>query len=284
KVSNQIFEIDDFDNTCIIARNRFVLSQVEKSLKEKGIPFSYPSTSERFSSKEAKILVAFLQSIFNEDDRIHISYICNYFNINIGDLFVLKDNTLLNEFLEVIQNDNPELYKIIKKIIERKAYFLEYIESLFVQLTQINFESEPENEEDKVVYEDALQMRLIIRKYTNERTEEERSLGDFLSFLALSPKGNQNPNGVMLLTGHAAKGLEFDYVFIISVNQGIFPDFRSIRNQRALEEERRTFFVAMTRTKKKLYLSYTESKKTRFGYRSHETSQFLSEIGFDLNT
>src|SRR5699024_9834076 len=115
KVSNQIFEIDDFDNTCIIARNRFVLSQVEKSLKEKGIPFSYPSTSERFSSKEAKILVAFLQSIFNEDDRIHISYICNYFNINIGDLFVLKDNTLLNEFLEVIQNDNPELYKIIKK-------------------------------------------------------------------------------------------------------------------------------------------------------------------------
>ncbi|MGG5255368.1 3'-5' exonuclease [Neobacillus sp. SM06] len=85
--------------------------------------------------------------------------------------------------------------------------------------------------------------------------------------------------GVTLLTGPAAKGLEFDYVFIVSLNQGIFPDFRAEKNERSLEEERRNFFVAITRTKKKLFLSYTHKKQTRIGYMNQSPSQFLYEVG-----
>ncbi|GAI54273.1 unnamed protein product, partial [marine sediment metagenome] len=104
------------------------------------------------------------------------------------------------------------------------------------------------------------------------------NLGDFLNYLSLSPKKDLKTKGVALLTGHAAKGLEFDYVFLISINQGIFPDYRAEEGSRALEEERRNCFVAITRTKRKLFTSYTKSKDTRYGLRQHEPSQFLKEM------
>jgi len=112
-----------------------------------------------------------------------------------------------------------------------------------------------------------------------DRRPEGRDLGDFLNYMSLSPKKDLKDKGVALSTGHAAKGLEFGNVFLISMNDGIFPDYRAKEGSRALEEERRNCFVAITRTKERLFISYTKFKNTRYGLRQHEPSRFLKEMG-----
>ncbi len=278
-VMKEIIEINDFNNTCVIARNRSILKIVEKHLKASGIPYNYPSTGERFSSKEAQILLSILHAVFNENDKIHINYLCDYYSININELVNLKGQTLFNQFIDALHDKHQELTEVINYLLNRKIQFLNYIETIFEKITAVNFSTDERSDENKIIFDDLEQLRKIIKNYSKERDEEERSIGDFLSFLALSPKGDQSINGVTLLTGHAAKGLEFDYVFIVSVNQGVFPDFRSLQNTRALEEERRNFFVALTRTKKTVYLSYSRFKNTRFGFMEQAPSQFLKEIG-----
>ncbi|UFU00843.1 ATP-dependent helicase [Radiobacillus kanasensis] len=278
-VTVKIKQLNEYNNTCIIARNRFVLKQMEMDMKEKGIPYNYPSTSERFLSREAKIVIALLQAVFNEDDKVHINLLCDYFGKDINEILSLNDQTLFRQFLNYVQEENETLVRYLLELLNKKAYFLDGIERLFEELTDLNLNEDTDDEVNSTIFDDFKQLQTIIRRYKKDRDTDERSIGDFLSYLALSPKGNQIQSGVTLLTGHAAKGLEFDHVFIVSVNQGIFPDFRSIENQRALEEERRNFFVAITRTKKKLYLSYTLNKKTRFGYIQQKPSQFLQEIG-----
>lgn len=278
-ITQEIDKIKEFNNTCIIARNRFVLKRIESNLKEMDIPFTYPSTTERFLTKEAKVIVALLQSVFNEQDKIHINYLCDYFALNTDDLINFKDQTRFAQFIEAIAEYEPDLSAILNEFLNKKIYFFDYIEVIFKEISGIQFIEEEPTEENKNLIDDYKQLQSIMRSYKRERVESERNIGDFLSYLALSPKGHQNQEGVTLLTGHAAKGLEFDYVFIVSLNQGVFPDFRSIGKSRSLEEERRNFFVAITRTKKKLYLSYTEYSKTRYGHRKQDPSQFLYEIG-----
>lgn len=279
EITKRIYQINEFNSTCIIARNRFVLNRIESELINMGIPCNYPSTSERFLSKEAQVTVALLQSVFNEEDKIYINYLCGYFALNADDLFNLKNQTRFTQFIEAIQGRFPKLAELLNDLLNKKIYFMDYIEDIFKELTGIQFSEEETTEENKILTDDLTQLRSIIRLYKRERDESERHIGDFLSYMALSPKGNHEKEGVTLLTGHAAKGLEFDHVFIVSLNQGVFPDFRSTQELRSLEEERRNFFVAITRTKKNLYLSYTEHNKTRFGYRKQEPSQFLREVG-----
>jgi len=108
-------------------------------------------------------------------------------------------------------------------------------------------------------------------------TEEIKNLANFLNYIALYSNNKVIENAVALLTGHTAKGLEFDNVFLVSMNEGIFPDFRA-KKGRKLEEERRNCYVAITRTKQKLFLSYTERKDTYYGDREHQPSRFLKEM------
>jgi len=278
-ITQDIYNINNFNNTCIIARNRFVLQNIENNLKEMNIPFNYPSTAERFLTKEAKITIALLQSVFNEQDTVHINYLCDYFALNADDLITLKDQTRFMQFIEAIVENEPTLATILNEFLNNKSDFINYIEVILKEIAGIESFDDELTEDRRSLIDDNKQLQSIIRNYKRERDVSEQNIGDFLSYMALSPKGDQNQNGVTLLTGHAAKGLEFDYVFIVSLNQGTFPVFRSIEKTRSLEEERRNFFVAITRTKKKLYLSYTKYNKTRYGYREQEPSQFLLEIG-----
>lgn len=278
-IIEEIIRINEFQNTCVIARNRFVLELIEEELKKREVPFYYPSTSERFFTKEAHILVTLLHATFNEQDTINIDLLCDYFHLETDDLFTMEEQTKFLQFIHAIKENNAELATLLTKLINNKNEFFYYIDKILMNLADIDSLEDNQKDEEMALFDDYKQLQSIERRYRRERDEAEQSIGDFLNYLALSPKGNPNEGGVTLLTGHAAKGLEFDYVFIAAVNQGTFPDFRSVDRLRALEEERRNFFVAITRTKKKLYLSYTKLKKTRFGYREHEPSQFLSEVG-----
>ena len=93
---------------------------------------------------------------------------------------------------------------------------------------------------------------------------------------------NGNKEGVTLMTLHAAKGLEFEIVFMVGMEEGLFPHIRSFTSPSELEEERRLCYVGITRAKKKLYLTFSENRKTYGGMADRIPSRFIAEIPSEL--
>lgn len=110
--------------------------------------------------------------------------------------------------------------------------------------------------------------------------EGEPDLANYLANLALSTGRVKNDDGVRLLTVHAAKGLEFEVVWVVGLNQGSFPDYRSLSSEESLAEERRAAYVAVTRAGQRLFLSRPCRRKMPWGEeKSQQRSQFLGEMG-----
>ena len=275
-ICNKIKDLDRYANTCVISRNRYILDSLIKKLDEFSIPWYMPMGQERFSSREINLIINLMKLVFNENDKIHWYYIREYFEIDYERIMAEEKEKTLLQNLMIAGKENPELESIISilnNFRNSKNNFKTYYDKLKEAIIEPNAKDEDLSEDIKL-FEDTYQ------RYTYDRKPEERDLGDFLKYISLSPKKDLKNKGVALLTGHAAKGLEFDYVFLISLNQGIFPDYRAKEGTRALEEERRNCFVAITRTKEKLFISYTKFKNTRFyGSWQHEPSQFLKEMG-----
>jgi len=101
-----------------------------------------------------------------------------------------------------------------------------------------------------------------------------------INLIELEQSKNQDGSGnyVNLMTLHSSKGLEFDYVFIVGVEEGILPHSRSFTDEEELEEERRLCYVGITRAKEKLYLTFSERRLSREGYSTQIPSRFLGEI------
>ena len=111
-------------------------------------------------------------------------------------------------------------------------------------------------------------------------------LDDFLAEVALlsavdEPAGGQ-AEALTLMTMHAAKGLEFEVVFVVGLEEGIFPHSRSLLEKDQLEEERRLCYVALTRAKERLYLLFAQERRLFGGFQVNEKSRFLSDIPEEL--
>ena len=266
-VKNRIKEINEYNSCAIISRNRKILQNIEDVLNESNIPTYSPSLQDKFVSREMNLLIYALKSIANEDDKIAIFHLCQFYDFNY-DIVSNNDNlTLLQQFIDVFDKDNDFL-KLLNEIRNEKEEFYKYL---------LNYVLKFEDKQEDNLKEDIEALKKYHRDFKN--SGETTTLSNFLNFIALSTNNKITGKGVALLTGHAAKGLEFDYVFLISMNEGVFPDFRA--KGKALEEERRNCYVAITRTKKKLYLSYTKAKETRYGLREHKPSRFIKEMMLD---
>ena len=105
-----------------------------------------------------------------------------------------------------------------------------------------------------------------------------------INLIELEQSKNQDGSGnyVNLMTLHSSKGLEFDYVFIVGVEEGILPHSRSFTDEEELEEERRLCYVGITRAREKLYLTFSERRLSREGYSTQIPSRFLGEIPQDI--
>lgn len=273
---NKIRELNEYTDTCVISRNRYLLDNIEKNLDEFSVPYYVPMGRERFSTREMNLIINLMRLVFNEDDKVHFRYICEYWGIDDDKMIGVENNkTLLQKLIDVFgKNIIPDsILEILKQFKNAKRDFWDYYNKLKKNIIE-------EDVKDEDLFEDIKLFEETYQRYTYDREPNERDLGDFLNYISLSPKKDLEKRGVALLTGHAAKGLEFDNVFLISMNQGIFPDYRAKDGSRALEEERRNCYVAITRAKKKLFISYTQFKDIRYyGLRQHEPSQFLKEMG-----
>jgi len=254
---------------CVIARNRYVLNEVIKKLDEENIPYYVPMLQEKIISKDVNLIIDFLKLKVNRNNKISFYRICENLGLDYEDLVEVTDVTLFDIAIENLRKIAPELAEAIGK--DENGNLKDYLGQIFEII---------KDQDSEEIIEDIKFVENVYEEF--KKQHKIANLAEFLNFLAMSSK--REGKGVAILTGHASKGLEFDYVFIISLNQGIWPDYRAIReansgNTRSLEEERRNCFVAITRTKQKLFISYVNFRFTRSGLQQVQPSQFLYEMG-----
>ncbi len=273
---------------------------IEEKLLNYNLPYKVSGIFKFFERLEIKNTIAYLSMIVNPKDAMNVTRIINYPKRGIGQATIDK---LVNEareknmpLLDLIENfrDSDLPGSIKAKIAEfgdlitdlKKAYqekglvdFVEYV----IDTVGIKdmYNTSAEDDIDRRLNID--QLIQSVKSY--EHLNPDANLVDYLEGITLQNSIEEEDDGtdnVSISTVHASKGLEFDYVFIIGAEEGKFPLSRAMDDNDELEEERRLMYVAITRARKKLYVTRA---KSRFLYGKRENqmpSRFLKEMGMQV--
>lgn len=279
------------NDICVLYRANAQSRGIEDAFLENNISYRIVGSFAFYQRKEIKDLLSYLKLIHNEKDDVSLLRVINYPKRGIG-------NKTIEELTIAANNNGTCLYDAIesgkelefKKIIEElkkeseKMSLTEFID-LVLDKTGIRPELKSERTlEADIRLENLEEFKSITR--TVEEVDGIASLGDFLDEISLvtdaSEKQEDGGEKVTLMTMHAVKGLEFDYVFVIGVEEGLFPHLNSMNSEDELEEERRLCYVAITRAKKKLYIINARSRLLYGKVSSNVPSRFIAEIGDDL--
>lgn len=274
------------NNIAILYRTNAMSRNIEENMLGENIPYKIVGSFYFYNRREIKDLISYLRLIYNTSDDISLSRIINVPKRKIG----LK--TLEKISLKAI-NENKSMFDAIEsgKELEFKKLILELIkDSEEMSLTElvddildktgIKKELESENTIESIArLENLEEFKSITLNF--EARYGIISLEDFLNEISLVSdieEAKDNKDVVTMMTVHAAKGLEFDYVFLVGMEENLFPHIRSISDNSELEEERRLCYVAVTRAKKKLYITSVNSRLL-YGLDNHNPkSRFIGEI------
>ncbi|MDE7104976.1 MAG: UvrD-helicase domain-containing protein [Ruminococcus sp.] len=272
---------------------------VERALVSAGIPYRVYGGMRFYDRKEIKDVTSYLAFINNPLDMIRFRRIINEPKRSIGEstisliedicrdlrispydvmrdceqysplakrIAVLKNTAAMFEQL-ISQVDILPLDELLDLVLDKTGY-LDYLKTL-------------ENSDSRI--ENVNELRTSVIQYM--RSTENPTLNGFLEEIALYTEADSDDgtdDKVVLMTIHSAKGLEFNNVFVIGLEEGIFPSSRSVDDEEELEEERRLAYVAITRTKNQLYI-ISAGKRMIFGQtQSNVTSRFIREMGMEL--
>lgn len=240
---------EPYEDIAILYRNNIQSYPLEKELTEHNIPYTIYGAKPFYENKEIKTILYTYRFLFNPNNEIALRTIYPaYIKLEFYEyknFLNYPTKTILLEKLKEYPNSNLNklgniLTTLKNHLEEGQNIFMEILESLnYIQYLKETNQQKPQFE------------RLMTLK---EMIEQEANLESYFNTLILNDEPT-HPKGVSLLTIHKAKGLEFNTVFLISCNEGILPSSKD-RNER-LEEQRRLFYVGITRARKRLYLSYS---------------------------
>jgi DNA helicase-2/ATP-dependent DNA helicase PcrA len=312
-VANSIFEIKmneqlRNDAFAILYRTNAQSRSLEEALRRLNIPYRIYGGLSFYSRKEIKDLLAYFRLAVNPLDEEALRRIINYPHRGIGETTMQKITVLAGQgnlsIWDIISNHSSYQLGLGGKTISAINSFITMIQAFGAQLqTRGAFELAEyiakasgiikEVDEDKTIEGQARMENIeallnAVQEFTErepgpeEQTGEIRHLDLFMqevSLLTDQDTGDKNDNDrVSLMTIHQAKGLEFPYVFIAGLEENLFPSFMSINSRADLEEERRLFYVAITRAEKKATISYAESRYKWGQLTLSEPSRFIDEI------
>ena len=300
KILENVKQGAKYGDHAILYRMNAQSNMLERALVRSGVPYRIYGGTRFYDRKEIRDIIAYMSIVENPNDRVRFERIVNEPKRGIGDatLSLLQDITqdLHLSPLEVMRNADqyPVLSKKMNALKKFAVMWDELIEAerelplekfLDVVLEKTGYRAalEQMGEEGTFRLENVEELKSSILTYQNEA--EEPSLGGFLEEISLYTdvdKYEPEQDVVMLMTVHSAKGLEFQNVFLVGMEQGVFPGNRSLDSRDFLEEERRMAYVALTRAKKKLTLT-TAASRMLFGMTMRNLpSQFLTEIDRQL--
>lgn len=279
------------DDIAVLYRTNAQSRTIEEGFLNSNIPYRIVGAFAFYSRKEIKDLLAYLKLIYNTKDDVSLMRIINYPKRKIGAKTIenLSMDAVLNgtSMFDVISSGKElEFKKLILKMKE-KSEVLSLTETIDMVLDLSGIKSELESEhtlEADIRLENLNEFKSITKTFEEE--SGIASLEDFLNEVSLvsdvNDQKNDNSPKVTLMTIHAVKGLEYKYVFVIGMEENIFPHVNSCEEDGGIEEERRLCYVAITRAKEKLYL-VNALRRMLYGKTSvNMPSRFINEIDKDL--
>lgn len=292
-VTGQINELiksgASLNDIVVLYRTNAQSRNIEEAMLRESIPYKVIGSFYFYNRKEIKDLIAYLKLIYNNDDDVSLTRIINSPKRGIGaktlEQLNIKASVLGTSLYNVIDSGKELKFKELIESLKQQSEVLSLTELVDVVLEKSGLKAELESEaslEAEARLENLEEFKSITKNF------EERngiiSLSDFLSEISLVAdieEHKDRDNVITLMTIHSAKGLEFKYVFVIGMEEGIFPHSRSLNNEDELEEERRLCYVAITRAKKKLWL-VSAKRRVLYGLDNmNPTSRFIKEIGDD---
>jgi len=303
KLRNHFYN-NDF---AILYRTNAQSRSFEESLRRTGIPYKIYGGLSFYQRKEIKDYIAYLRIIANTKDEEGLKRIINYPARGIG-------KTTMEKCLVIAGEQNITFYEVLEKAkaFGFKAGTLTAIEEFVTMIKYFQNQLTKHNAYDVAVqvgkhtnivkelfndksteglarYENIQELLNSIKEWTESPSNEDgeqgdKGLGAYLQQITLITDADNDKNeadSVKLMTVHAAKGLEFACVFVVGLEETLFPSGMSVNTREELEEERRLFYVAVTRAKKHLWLSHANSRY-RFGQLvQNDPSRFIEEMPED---
>lgn len=279
------------DDIAVLYRTNAQSRTIEEGFLNSNIPYKIVGAFAFYSRKEIKDLLAYLKLIYNTKDDVSLMRIINYPKRKIGAKTIenLSIDAVLNgtSMFDVISGGKELEFKKLILEMKEKSEVLSLTETIDMVLDLSGIKSELESEhtlEADIRLENLNEFKSITKTFEEE--SGIASLEDFLNEVSLvsdvNDQKNDNSPKVTLMTIHAVKGLEYKYVFVIGMEENIFPHVNSCEEDGGIEEERRLCYVAITRAKEKLYL-VNALRRMLYGKTSvNMPSRFINEIDKDL--
>ena len=290
----------DYNDFTILYRMNSQSRSIEDILRREDIPYKIVGGLKFYERKEIKDIIAYLRLIENTADNLSLQRIINEPKRGIG-------KTSLDNIEAVANQNDISMYEVIKRadafglnrVYVNSRDFINQIEELrskkdtliiselIKETLRITGYSKALELEDTTEAENRLENLDEFLTVAIEFEEElaDNTLADFLEGITLSSdidNTDETEDSVTLMTLHSAKGLEFPVVFLVGMEEGIFPGYKSIGEQKELEEERRLCYVGITRAKQHLFLTCAR-QRTIFGSTScNQVSRFVKEIPEEL--
>ncbi len=289
-----------YSDFAVLFRTNAQARAIEDVFMKTGTPYKLIGGLKFYSRKEIKDLISYLKLIQNQNDNVSLKRIINEPKRGIGEAALqkleqlaldrgisifklLQDSSEISSFRSsgniimfrdainecINLKDSLKVSELMKKVLKLSGY-----EKML---------NEDDSEQSQTRFENLMEFIGVAMEF--ERENVENTLADFLDSIALVSdvdKYDEGQETVTLMTMHSAKGLEFEVVFLVGMEEGLFPSKRSIGEDEDAEEERRLCYVGITRAKKKLYVT-NATKRTLYGSTSYTIpSRFISEIPEEL--
>ncbi len=294
------------DDFAILYRTNAQSRSFEEALRRQNIPYKVFGGLSFYQRKEIKDLLAYLKLTVNHNDEEALRRIINYPTRGIGDTTLDRATVLASErgtnlwsILSTIQFQ-PDFNARAKNLIEEFVMMIKSFATMLQTMNAYDLASHiakhtgimKELYTDKTVegisrYENIQELLNGIKEFSESdeiaegETVSDRSLGTYLQDIMLltdTESDKDDTNRVLLMSIHSAKGLEFECVFAVGLEEGLFPNQMSVNSREELEEERRLYYVAVTRAKSHLFLTYA-LQRYRFGNLIYsEPSRFIEEL------
>ena len=269
---------------------------IEDILRREDIPYKIIGGLKFYERKEIKDIIAYLRLIYNPSDNLSLKRIINEPKRGVG-------KTSIDNISKLSDSSNISMYEIIKnaadfglnRVFVNTRDFIEQMEYLMAKKDELKISELIKETLNKTGYTKALENENSVEAETRiqnleefltvamefEEESAENSLGEFLEGITLSSDIDgmeDEEDSVTLMTLHSAKGLEFPVVFLVGMEEGIFPGYKSIGEPKELEEERRLCYVGITRARQYLFLTCAK-QRTIFGSTTYNAaSRFIEEI------
>ncbi|MBQ5856665.1 MAG: exodeoxyribonuclease V subunit gamma [Bacteroidales bacterium] len=297
----------------ILYRTNSQSRSLEEALRKKNIPYKIYGGLSFYDRKEVKDLLAYFRIVINPHDEQALLRIINYPARGIGKTTIERLMVVADErnkgIWDVIANENEPMPQDFNSGTANKlrnfATMIKSFQTLLDKQNAIELAKhicntvgiikdlkEDDTPEGAARVDNIEELLNAIMEFSDKQVDEvtgeqnEVTLNKFMEDVALlsdqDKKDDENADYVTLMTIHSAKGLEFPYVYIVGLEENLFPGVQSLSTREDLEEERRLFYVALTRAEKKLVLSYAESRYRWGNLTLSEPSRFIEEIDQSL--